>query len=192
MHEQPTTNGRRSRSTRLRRSLAAVVVSLLAAVGVTVVTAAPAAAATPLCGASVWGLKSNYAGTIYATYTSVPVVSSTNLTDPCNLYRGAANNASVVSWLQYNINQCYFTGGVRTDPVALSYMRNIYGNSFQRIAEDGSFGPMTENAVRAVQTSEGVTPDGWFGKNTRAAMEWQTDLGDAIDCGDLVIPLQRY
>ena len=38
------------------------------------------------------------------------------------------------------------------------------------IASDGSFGPGTENAVRAFQRSRGLTPDGVVGAQTWGAL----------------------
>ncbi|WP_017379731.1 peptidoglycan recognition protein family protein [Paenisporosarcina sp. TG-14] len=41
-----------------------------------------------------------------------------------------------------------------------------------KLAVDGSYGPATENAVKAYQTANGLTPDGFYGFATKAKLEF--------------------
>ena len=64
----------------------------------------------------------------------------------CNMVRG--NYSDGVRALQASLNVCYHEG----------------------IAEDGSFGPATQNALRDAQRKAGTSADGVYGPNTRRAM----------------------
>jgi peptidoglycan hydrolase-like protein with peptidoglycan-binding domain/3D (Asp-Asp-Asp) domain-containing protein len=50
----------------------------------------------------------------------------------------------------------------------------------QQVGVDGDFGPGTENAVRAVQSAAGQTPDGVVGKNTATALSQVTGWQDVL------------
>ncbi len=82
--------------------------------------------------------------TVYANGV-VPVNRSSGSVN-CNMVRG--NVSDGVRALQASLNRCYQEG----------------------IAEDGSFGGATYNALRDAQRRAGTSADGVYGPNTRRAM----------------------
>lgn len=46
----------------------------------------------------------------------------------------------------------------------------VTDDSGSSLAEDGSYGPRTKQAVTKFQTSKGLKPDGWAGPETQAAI----------------------
>lgn len=70
---------------------------------------------------------------------------------------------------------CYMRPGYRGDDVkALQLALNrCYGSVIgSQLVVDGSFGPLTEAALRRVQSRLRITVDGHYGNETRAAMAW--------------------
>lgn len=64
---------------------------------------------------------------------------------------------------------------LQLDLIALGYSLGVYG-------ADGDFGPNTEEAVKAFQTANGLTPDGVVGEETRKKIEALRDAqGDSDD-----------
>ena len=60
-------------------------------------------------------------------------------------------------------------GATGPEVVALQRMLNALG--FYRARVDGSFGPVTDHAVRAFQRRLGLEVDGWAGPKTMAALQ---------------------
>lgn len=141
----------------MRRHVATGLAVALAAVGLALVPAGVAAAATPLCTTTV---NVNRGGNNLA----VPAASNGSVT--CLIGRTQAANSAVVRTLQYTLKTCYPT--VR---LASPYSGELVGN----LSIDGSFGPRTEAAMKGVQSNIGTTPDGVYGPNTRNAMRFTSN-----------------
>jgi peptidoglycan hydrolase-like protein with peptidoglycan-binding domain len=97
-------------------------------------------------------------------FVNVPAINSSDIS--CQL--GVGNQGRAVSHLQHTINFCY---------------RGLVSP----IAEDGSFGPQTREALKAVQrhsSSRGyaIPIDGVYGPMTRDAM-YHPSAGGGLFCG---------
>ncbi|MER5260684.1 peptidoglycan-binding domain-containing protein [Actinosynnema sp. NPDC002837] len=146
---------RRSTGGRGLRSRAIGLVAL--AVGTAVIgLAAPASAATlPRCTSTSEVVRSGH--TIV-----VPVsISSTS----CHVGRDYAANATVVGRFQLTMNRCYASLNL-----ASPYSDEKVGD----LDADGSFGPRSEAALKAVQRYIGTAADGIYGPNTRDRMKFLT------------------
>ncbi|WP_258027852.1 peptidoglycan-binding domain-containing protein [Microbacterium testaceum] len=119
------------------------MVALLVGAGAVAVPTA-AQAAVPTCNTSA----------IYALERPLgpsapfPSVNTYPYQRSCNLWPGGADGATRI--LQFNLNRCHNAG----------------------LAEDGAYGPATQNAVRAVQSRAGISVDGVYGPQTMNAMRW--------------------
>jgi hypothetical protein len=150
----------RPRLTRLRRRVGAVVVGLLAAAGITAVTAAPAQASLPYCDAV--SVVYDEVGTLimYETRSRSPYQPDLG----CDMYINQSPNAgqqNAITQLQWDLRLCYA----------------------QNITVDGLYGNGTRNAVKNVQNAlniyygAGLVVDGYAGPLTRQAMlHWNAYL----------------
>ncbi len=130
-------------------------VALLLAAGGAVAAAGQASAATPLCSKMVQ--YTNASG----HQMLVPATSGGSRT--CLIGRGLVANESIVVGLQRTMIGCY--GGLRlAPPYATEFIRDL--------DSDGSFGPRTEAAMKAVQANIGSGADGVYGPMTRDRMEF--------------------
>ena len=84
----------------------------------------------------------------------------------CLIGRGLAANYKIVTQFQVVMIRCY--GGLR---LASPYQ----GELIRDLDADGSFGPRTEAALKAVQSHVGTTPDGSYGPMTRDRMKFRDD-----------------
>jgi hypothetical protein len=66
---------------------------------------------------------------------------------------------------------CYLHHGPNGGGVA-ALQRSLNACNGQHLVVDGSFGPRTEAAVRAVQRANGIVVDGVYGPQTRDHMAW--------------------
>ncbi|SDP13512.1 Putative peptidoglycan binding domain-containing protein [Microbacterium testaceum StLB037] len=142
-------NKQRSKDlTRKFRMARLVVVALLVSAGAIAMPAA-AQAAVPTCNFSA----------IYALERPLgpsgvfPSVNTSPKQRSCNLWPGGERNATIA--LQYQLNRC----------------------NGANLVEDGSYGPATQNAVRAVQSRAGIAVDGVYGPQTMNAMRWSNGNG---------------
>lgn len=168
------------RMTRLWRRLIVVIAGLLAAAGITVVTA-PAAQARAACTTVAYFLTT----VDIAPDDGVPAASGYVFAD-CDLAYGASGAA--VRSLQRDINSCYASSSeVR------AYMAGAGYSGWTGLAVDGQFGNMTKNAVKAVQNFLHIGVDGSFGPITRNAMTWAWTSGGGQgtfgSCSRLMQPL---
>lgn len=128
----------------LARRLLTVLAALVLAVTAQAATAGPAAAGESNC---------NFFESQFIDYwVGIPRYDSGNSIEACWLKRG--DNDVFVKALQRAYNICY---------------KSPYEPS---IAEDGSFGAITEDRVRKIQRLEGITVDGIAGEQTKWAMKW--------------------
>lgn len=86
----------------------------------------------------------------------------------CLLGRGLAANIKVVTRFQVTMKTCY--NGLR---MAAPYQ----DEKIRDLSADGSFGPRTEAALKAVQDYVGVTDDGTYGPVTRDHMNFIASTG---------------
>ena len=136
---------------RSRALLTAAAAVLLT--GTTLTFASPAQAALPTCTIRAQ-VHSEYPG----TYVFVPAVPG-NYAPSINCLLRRGNNNDAVKVLQASL-------------------ANILDRN---LAVDGSFGPLTEQAVRDVQRVYGIAIDGVYGPQTRQAMCWWTTSGNSCD-----------
>lgn len=99
------------------------------------------------------------------------VVPTTKGSASCQIGRDYAANATVVSRFQFTLRRCYPTLNL-----ASPYSNEKVGD----LDADGSFGPRTEAALKAVQRYIGTDPDGIYGPNTRDRMKFTTP--DRVHC----------
>jgi hypothetical protein len=140
----------------------------------TVVPASPAQAALPTCTGTTYGELWNGAWS--------DIVPAAGGDYRCRLSRG--NTGEGVRALQMNLNACFNATMLYAAP----------GHWWAWLAEDGQFGPKTEQALREVQWFLGISSDGIYGGDTRRAMSyWQE--GHYINewhfgvCGGLRYPM---
>ena len=81
----------------------------------------------------------------------------------CQIGRDYAANATVVSRFQFTMRRCYPSLNL-----ASPYSNEKVGD----LSADGSFGPRTEAALKAVQRYIGTDPDGIYGPKTRDRMKF--------------------
>lgn len=81
----------------------------------------------------------------------------------CQIGRDYAANATVVSRFQFTMRRCYPSLNL-----ASPYSSEKVGD----LSADGSFGPRTEAALKAVQRYIGTDPDGIYGPKTRDRMKF--------------------
>ncbi|WP_202918821.1 peptidoglycan-binding domain-containing protein [Saccharothrix deserti] len=93
------------------------------------------------------------------------MVPTTKGSPSCQIGRDYAANTTIVSRFQATMRQCY--GGLN---LASPYSDEKVG----QLATDGSFGPRTEAALKAVQSAIGTAADGIYGPNTRDRMRFAT------------------
>ncbi|WP_231500076.1 peptidoglycan-binding domain-containing protein [Saccharothrix sp. NRRL B-16314] len=138
----------------LRRFGVGVAAVLMAVTGV-VVSGGSASAATPLCDR----MASHHVGGNIDIL--VPAIGANRHT--CLIGSGLVANYKIVVQFQATMVKCY--GGLR--------LASPYGDEFIRDLDmDGSFGPRTQAALKAVQKSVGATVDGSYGPNTRDRMKF--------------------
>lgn len=89
----------------------------------------------------------------------------------CQIGRDFAANATVVSRFQFQMRRCYPDLNL-----ASPYSNEKVGE----ISHDGSFGPRSEAALKAVQKYIGTTADGIYGPNTRDRIKFLTP--DRVKC----------
>jgi peptidoglycan hydrolase-like protein with peptidoglycan-binding domain len=89
----------------------------------------------------------------------------------CQIGRDYAANATIVSRFQFTMRRCYPTLNLAS-PYSSEKVGDLYA--------DGSFGPRTEAALKAVQRYIGADPDGIYGPNTRDRMKFTTP--DRVHC----------
>ncbi len=133
-----------------------IAVVLLLSLGGVLVLSPAASAATSTCNS--YHRYWNISGT---TYSDVPSVTSGGSTS-CVL--GVGNSGIGVNKLQKSIKYCYNSS----------------------IVVDGSYGPATKAAVRAIQSSLGITADGVYGPQTRSKMQFifiAQSTGQPFTCG---------
>jgi hypothetical protein len=139
----------------MRRIISSAIV-LAASMTTIVAVAAPASAANPIC------FHSTRIYSVDGFETSWPFSTSVNNpNDNCENKFGDPPSPGfslnfAVQALQRDLNHCYN----------------------KSLSEDGQFGNNTYNAVRSVQSSLGLTADGWAGPNTHHAMKhWNAYTG---------------
>jgi peptidoglycan hydrolase-like protein with peptidoglycan-binding domain len=131
----------------MRRIILAAVMVLVTISGVTGITLLSASAASAQASCTGSSAYTNAAGHL----VFVPTIGSDTHRDNCDL--GPGNNGNAVYWLQTTLNHCYGAG----------------------LALDGSYGPLTQAAVKHAQRVAGITADGIYGPQTRDHIKW----GDA-------------
>jgi peptidoglycan hydrolase-like protein with peptidoglycan-binding domain len=140
----------------LRRFGVGVAAVLMAVTG-TVVSAGSASAAVDLCAKMV---------TRYVGANTILVPASSANSQTCLIGSGLVANYKIVVLFQATMVKCY--GGLR--------MASPYDDELIRdLDTDGSFGPRTQAALKAVQKSIGATVDGSYGPNTRDRMKFVDD-----------------
>ncbi|MET7617979.1 peptidoglycan-binding domain-containing protein [Streptomyces sp. NPDC005408] len=146
----------------MKQKIAAILAAFGLAAGMVLVSSGPAAA-SPVCPNSIW-LPGKYTG----QFINIPA--DANYNTYCHLQRGAGGTG--VKALQQSIYWCYY---VRPN--------GAWGSVFN-IARDGSYGPKTEAAVRAVQSFHSISADGVYGPQTRNTMLHfgQFEAGDPDTC----------
>lgn len=141
----------------LRRFGAGVAAVLMAVTGV-VASGGSASAATDLCVKMV----PHHVG---SNVIMIPASSANSLT--CLIGSGLVANYKIVVLFQVTMVKCY--GGLR--------LASPYGNEYIRdLDTDGSFGPRTQAALKAVQKSIGASVDGSYGPNTRDRMRFRDNV----------------
>ncbi|MER5264959.1 peptidoglycan-binding domain-containing protein [Actinosynnema sp. NPDC002837] len=142
----------------LRYGAAGLVAAALGAV--VVVSAAPASAAVAaLCTTTSEVVRSGRT-------LMVPTVKGSTT---CTIGRDYAANTSVVSRFQSMMSRCY-----PDLDLAWPYSDEKVGD----LSNDGSFGPRTEAALKAVQRAIGTADDGIYGPNTRDRMKFPKPATD--------------
>ena len=143
----------------MKRIIAASLMTLAAAL-TTVVMAEPAHALT-ICNSSTSKQTQYYdpAGG-FNLYATVP---SYGTSVECYMNYGATGTP--VRVLQTALNFCYSAG----------------------LTVDGILGTNTTNALKSVQSANGLNPDGGYGPDTRRAMKWKAgkDAHGYYHCGKL-------
>lgn len=144
---QKSSRGARTLTGKFRIARLALVALLVSAGAVAIPTAAQAA--VPTCNFSaLYALERPLGPTgVFPSVNTSPKQRS------CNLWPGGERNATAA--LQYQLNSC----------------------NGASLAEDGSYGPATQNAVRAVQSRAGIAVDGVYGPQTMNAMRWSNGYG---------------
>lgn len=141
----------------LRRFGVGVAAVLMAVTGMAV-SGGSASAATDLCVKMV----PRYVG----SNISIMVPASSANSQTCLIGSGLVANYKIVTLFQATMIKCY--GGLR--------LASPYEDEFIRdLDADGSFGPRTQAALKAVQRSIGATVDGSYGPNTRDRMRFIDD-----------------
>ncbi len=83
----------------------------------------------------------------------------------CLIGRSFAANTTIVARFQFTMRRCY-----PNLDLASPYSSEKVGE----LAVDGSFGPRSEAALKAVQSAVGTTADGIYGPKTRDRMKFLT------------------
>ena len=143
----------------LRRLGVGVAAVVMAGAGL-VVSAGSASAEIPLCTKMImYHAPSGNSLEVPVNDGSRPV---------CLLGRGLVANTKVVIRFQSTMKRCY--SGLR---MAAPYQNEKISD----LSADGSFGPRTEAALKAVQDHIGVTADGTYGVITRDHMSFISSSG---------------
>jgi hypothetical protein len=121
-----------------------------------VVTASPAAAASPRCYTSV-GVRSETRPDGTYGYVRLPIDNLTNYNWCCAMSKGGQQGAEAVRQLQNTLNQCYWQDAGRRVIAA-------------PLRADGGYGSLTRDAVIAVQRYHGISADGVYGPQTAGTM----------------------
>lgn len=99
------------------------------------------------------------------------VVPTTKGSTSCQIGRDFAANATVVSRFQFQLRRCYPDLNL-----ASPYSNEKVGN----LDADGTFGPRSEAALKAVQKHIGTAADGIYGPDTRDHIKFLTP--DRVKC----------
>lgn len=89
----------------------------------------------------------------------------------CQIGRASAANEKIVSQFQATLKACY---------PKLNMARPYSDEKVGNLSTDGSFGPRTEAALKAVQTFIGTDSDGIYGPNTRNRMSFRPSAGGRV------------
>lgn len=143
----------------LRRIGVGVATVVMAGAGL-VVSAGSASAETPLCTRVM--LFHAPSG------NSLEVPLNDDKRPVCLLGRGLAANTKVVTQFQATLKRCYS---------GLSLASPYQDEKIRDLSADGSFGPRTEAALKAVQKYIGTTADGTYGVVTRDHMSFISSNG---------------
>lgn len=92
-------------------------------------------------------------------HVRVPTTANNTLIFDCEL--GPGNQGVAVERLQIALDYC-----------------DLHAN----LAIDGIYGPLTEAAVKALQTYKGITPDGIYGPVTATHMAWEVAGSNYTEC----------
>jgi Putative peptidoglycan binding domain len=131
----------------MRHGIRATIGVLAAASGLTGIAFISATAADAQSSCTGASGYNNAAGHL----VFVPTIGNDTHRDNCDL--GVGNSGTAVTWLQTTLNYCYSAG----------------------LSVDGSYGSLTQAAVKKAQRAAGVSADGVYGPQTRNAIKW----GDA-------------
>jgi hypothetical protein len=155
----------------LRNAWAAGLVAVAAgSLGIVLVTATPAAAATPQC------VKTAVAYGIDEAGDSAPLLLPASSGGSINCWLAKGDQNAAVLALQRAINSC--------DQAKL--IGNVPYTGLYPLATDGNYGTHTQHAVWDIQYVGGIPKDGVYGSQTRNAMEWPTTSGwGGATCGSL-------
>ncbi|MFC0628819.1 peptidoglycan-binding domain-containing protein [Kribbella deserti] len=123
----------------------------LAALGTALTVATPANAATPTAATpNCTKLKSTNLGNGW--FLNTPGYDAPKGSSSFNCYLELGDRNGAVLWLQKTIAYCYDDGD---------------------IVEDGIYGPLTRDKVKAVQRHGGAPQTGIYGPITRKSMQWR-------------------
>ena len=137
----------------LRRGAVGLAALVLGAVAVVAFAAPASAAQPPPCTSWTEVTRSGHALMVPTVKGSVS----------CRIGRDFTVSTTVVSRFQYTLRTCY--PGLR---LASPYSDEKVGT----LATDGTFGPRTEAALKAVQSHIGTAADGIYGPDTRDRMRF--------------------
>lgn len=141
---------------RVRRVTAALSAVFAVTVVLPVAVAPAAHAALPACETAVyaWSERPDYGWNVHRPY-----MTATNTSvyfTKCTLQNGSRGTG--VKALQAAINECY---------------KSVLSSAgLAQLVVDGSYGSKTQAAVKAVQRSHRIDPDGVFGPITSSVMKW--------------------
>ena len=133
------------------RSARASLVAIAMLAGL-MLTPAPAAQAAAYAGPCQRAMYISYYSTYWISYEKYFPIANGDYQTNCYMSRGASGNH--VKALQLALNRCY-ASTIGTPLVV-----------------DGSFGPLTESALKKVQSKLKIAVDGAYGNQTRTAMAW--------------------
>lgn len=95
---------------------------------------------------------------------NLAVPANPNGSTACNIGRDEAANSTIVRALQLTLKQCF-------PAVHIAGSTSLVGS----LDVDGSFGPITEAAMKGVQKAIGVSQDGIYGPITRTQMLFRSN-----------------